>query len=159
MQPTPLQDAMAQMEAAEKWKLAERMMPVLRQTFIQVVPGVEFDPKAFDRVMDVVENYLPKTVSSSDLPEQAQVEILGMLSLVLRQKSVMLHPRRRRQLIGITVGILEFGVKALSYLGVTVRGVPVRQWLARTGGPMPEVITVSTSGSGTATATVTTSSP
>jgi hypothetical protein len=92
-----------------------------------------------------VEHYLPKTVSSSDLPEQAQVEVLGMLSLVLRQKNVMLNPTRRRQMLAVTLGIIEFGVRALTYLGVTVHGIPVRQWLARTGSEVSVVeTTVST---------------
>ena len=129
-------DAMKQKEQAEKWALAQKMMPVLRKSFIEIVPHVDYDDSRFDFIFDAVENYLPKTVSMSDLPEAAQVEILSMMSLTLRQKEILRDRRRRKQLIGLTVGIIEFGVRALEALGTTVRGIPIRQYFARTNTPV-----------------------
>ena len=130
----PLNEAMQQAREVEKWKLAERMIPILKRSFVDVVPGVELDNGKFDLVMETVESQLPRAISNSeDLSERAQVELLSMLSMVLRQRQFLRDPKRRKQLIGVTVGVLLFGVRALSFLGVTIHGVPIRQWLVQTG--------------------------
>ena len=119
-----------QAEAAEKWRIANAGLGILRQS-LQIVEGVGFDSHRFDMVVDSVENYLPKAISHSDLPESVQMDFLGLLSLEGRRKDVLRNYKRRGQVIGMTIWLMQFGIRVLEYLKVTVHGLPVRQYLTR----------------------------
>ena len=123
----PVLDAQRQREIADKWRLAERMIPILEKT-LQTVVEIEYDAERWDYLMDVIENYLPRAISHSDMPEAAQEELLSYLSSLGKSKSVLLNRRRQRQMIGLVVGLYQFQQRVLSFLGVEVGGVPITEY-------------------------------
>ncbi len=137
-------DAMKQREIADKWLLAKRMLPVLKET-LTTIRDIEFDQSRWDYLLDVIENYLPKAITSSDdLSDQAQTELLSYLSALSRSRNVLMNRARQKQLIGLTVSLFEFQTKVFDFLGVTSHGVPVTQ----SHKTNTEVIVVSTDGTG-----------
>jgi hypothetical protein len=120
-------EARRQAEAADKWRLAERMIPILEST-LQTVVEIEYDPAQWDYLFDVIENYLPRAISHSTIPEAAQEELLSYLSSFQRSKAVLLNRRRQRQMIGLVVGLYQFQQKVLGFLRVRVGGIPIQEY-------------------------------
>ncbi len=119
-----------QADAAAKWRFAQQIVPILKGT-LKIAEGVEFSQEQFDFAVDAIENYLPKAISNSDLSESAQVEFLSMISLEGRRRDLLRNPNRRKQLIAICVWVMDYGIRVLEFLKVTVNGIPVRAYLSR----------------------------
>ena len=139
----PESEVHLQAEAAEKWRVANAILPILKGT-LGIAQSVEYDSAKFDLALDAVENYLPKAISHSDLPEGAQMEFLSLISMEGRKKDLLRSVRRRKQLIAIAVWTMEFGVRVLEYLKVTVHGVPIRQYLGSSTHPPEHMVQLTT---------------
>lgn len=139
----PQSEVQRQAEVAEKWRVANAILPILKGT-LGIARSVEYDSYRFDLALDAVENYLPKAISHSDLPEDAQVEFLGLISFEGRKKDLLRSVKRRRQLIAVTVWVMEFGVRVLEYLKVTIQGVPIRQYLSQSTRPPEYMVQIAT---------------
>lgn len=103
---------------AEKWALARRLLPMVRDSF-RNARSVEFDQARWLFLMDVVENYLPRIIGSEEsMTEQEQVDVLSYLGLMHRGKDVMRSRKHVGLLLGLVLTMTEFQKKALDFLKV-----------------------------------------
>jgi RimJ/RimL family protein N-acetyltransferase len=104
-----------QSASAAKWELAQRMIPILESTF-RTITDISYSPERWDYLMDVIENYLPRAVARSELPERLQEEILEQLSALSRARTTLINRRRQKQMLGLIVSFHEFQERILGFL-------------------------------------------
>ncbi len=105
-------------DAAAKWAFAQRLLPMIRETFA-LVRDVDFDYERWDWFTDVLEHYLPRAVAQSDeLTEAEQQEVLASLSQFIRISPRLVSRKRQRQILSLILSLTRRQRQLLAFFGV-----------------------------------------